>query len=77
MPFTSTPDFLAARTAWSATVSADIQAMAGTMPVSTPARSWNSVRVKPGQTQTTRTPVPFSSTMRASEKVSTNALVAA
>src|SRR5204863_7768233 len=76
-PFTSTGPRPTARTAWSATCSADIHAKPGTPLTSTAAFSWNSVRVKPGQTQSTRTPVPPSSAAMPSEKLSTNALVAA
>ena len=38
--------------------------------------SWNSVRVKPGQSAITRTPEPRSSSRTASLKLVTNALVA-
>src|SRR6266404_2287745 len=76
-PFTSTGTRPTARTAWSATASADIHAKPGTPLTSTAAFSWNSVRVKPGQTQSTCTPVARSSAAMPSEKLSTNALVAA
>ena len=76
VPFTSTPDRFAARTAWSATVSADIQAKSGSALVSMFAFCWNSVRVKPGHTHTMCTPLPATSTASASEKLSRNAFVA-
>jgi hypothetical protein len=44
VPFTSTPDRCAARTAWSATVSSDIHANDGRTLASMFAFSWNSVR---------------------------------
>ena len=45
--------------------------------VRTPATSWNSVPVKPGQSSCKRTPVPRSSSLTACVKEFTNALVAA
>jgi hypothetical protein len=42
----------------------------------TPARSWNSVCVKPGSTVVTVTPVPASSLDTASPNMATNPLVA-
>ncbi len=77
VPFTRTGPRPTWRTAWSATCSADIHAKPGTPLTSTAAFSWNSVRVKPGHTQSTCTPVPRSSVAIPSEKLSTNALVAA
>src|SRR5437867_948068 len=76
VPFTSTVRLPTAASASAATASADIQAKPGTAPTSTAALSWNSVRVNPGQTHRTRTPVPRSSSAIASVKLSTNALVA-
>jgi hypothetical protein len=52
----------------SATASADIQAKFGTPWTSTSAFCWNSVRVKPGQTQRTCTPVSRSSAAIASDE---------
>src|SRR5262249_26788014 len=66
VPFTSTGPHPTARTAWSATSSADIHANAGMPETSTSAFVWNSVRVNPGQTQSTSTPVPRSSAATAS-----------
>ena len=45
----------------STTASADIQAISGRVLTSIPARSWNSVRVNPGHSAWTRTPVSRSS----------------
>src|SRR2546430_7849481 len=75
-PFTSTVSRPSAPTAWSATSSALIQKNPGTALASMRAFSWNSVRVNPGHTQSTWTPVPRSSAAIASLKLSTNAFVA-
>ena len=48
----------------------------GSASASTWARSWNSVRVKPGQSTVTATPVPFISSWTDSENDVTNAFVA-
>ena len=45
--------------------------------MSSPARSWNSVRVKPGTSAMTRTPVPARFAAMPSENVVTQALLAA
>ena len=48
----------------------------GSRRTSRPARCWNSVRVKPGQSTVTVTPVPASWPDNASEKTVTQALAA-
>ena len=62
-----------------ATAPASIQVKSGNFAAasSAPAASSNSVRVKPGHSEVTDTPVPASSEWTASEKECTNALVAA
>src|SRR5690606_21645446 len=65
-----------ASSAWVATSVAVIQAGPGIGRPSMPARSANSVRVKPGSTVVRVTPVPASSPDTASPKLATNALLA-
>ena len=66
-------------TAWRATSSDSIQVKPGSLAAasSAPAACSNSVRVKPGHSEVTDTPVPDSSECTASEKECTNALLAA
>src|SRR6266404_5796441 len=66
----------AASIACATTTSAVMYVYSGTASV-TPATAWNSVFVAPGQSASTPTPVDASSVASASEKESTNALVAA
>ena len=67
---------LASQVTAAATSSASSQSRSGTLVMSSPARSWNSVCMKPGATTDVRTPVPASSVASDSVNEIAHALVA-